>query len=260
MKVALVTPYYKESIDVLRRNHESVMAQTYPGVTHIMVADGHPNETVTEWDCEHIALPGSHRDGGGTPRAIGALSAFGRGYDAVGFLDADNWIDPDHVACMVAVVESEGADFVAATRRIHCGNTLEFLYTDLVESNGDYLTDTNCMFLTRACAHLLGYWSPGPEKAMISDRVFWDAVKHSGLRIARCLKPTVSFPTRYAFHYGYAGVEIPPEAVWFTFANTERTVVRYDNDAMIRHGDLTPEQQEEALRGAIAGLPANPGL
>lgn len=102
-KVALITPYYTESVDLLRRCHESVASQTYPGVTHIMVADGHPNNVVDEWDCEHLKLPESHRDSGATPRAVAALSAFGRGYDAVGFIDADNSVDPDHVACMVAV-------------------------------------------------------------------------------------------------------------------------------------------------------------
>lgn len=254
MKVALITPYYTETADLLRRCHESIVSQTYPDVTHIMVADGHPNNVVDEWDCEHIKLPESHRDSGATPRALAALSAFGRGYDAVGFIDADNSVDPDHVACMVAVAESEQAQFVAATRRIHCGTTQKFLYTDLVESNGEYLTDTNCMFLTRHCAPLLGHWSKGAEQALGNDRLFWQAVRSSGLRIARCLKPTVTYSTRWAFHYGNAGVEIPPEAVWFRYANPERTVIRRDNDGLIRHGDLTPDQQQEALRKAIAGL------
>ena len=258
MKVALVTPYYDESTEVLRRCHDSVQAQTYGDVRHIMVADGHPNDAVDQWDCDHIMLPHSHEDSGATPRAIGGLSAFGRGFDAIGFIDADNAVDPDHVEMMVHVAQAQQAQFVAATRRIHCGITGRELYVDYIESNGEYLTDTNCMFLTRECAHLLGHWSKGAEQARGNDRLFWQAVKSSGVTIARCLKPTVTYSTRWAFHYGKAGVEIPGEAVWFRYF-TDRPGIRRDNEGLLRHRDLTPEQQDEALRKAIDALRTAPG-
>ena len=56
MRIAVVTPYYKEPTDILRRCHDSVMAQTCP-VTHIMVSDGHPNPEVDQWNAIHVRLP-----------------------------------------------------------------------------------------------------------------------------------------------------------------------------------------------------------
>lgn len=241
MRVAIVTPYYQESVDYLRRCHDSVRAQSYRGVRHLFVADGHPNEILDQWDCDHIKLPFSHRDAGATPRAMGGLSVFARGYDALGFLDADNWIDPDHVEQMIAVIAADGAQFVAATRRIHSGLDERELYTDFIESNTEQMVDTNCMFLTRDCAPLLGWWVTDPNEALVSDRVFWSAVKSSGARISRCMKPTVAYATRWAFHFGYAGEEIPPDAVWMWVAE--------DGSRRLRpHKDLTALEKEEVLR------------
>ena len=88
MRIAIITPYYKEPTEVLRRCHDSVKAQTYPA-THFMLADGHPNPEVDNWDVVHIKLP-AHGDSCDTPRAIGALSASAQGFDAISLLDADN--------------------------------------------------------------------------------------------------------------------------------------------------------------------------
>ena len=119
---------------------------------------------------------------------------------------------------------------------------------------GEYMVDTNCMFFTRECARLLGFWITPPSQVRINDRKFWAAVKSSGLRIVRCQTPTVTYATKWAFHYGYAGADVPPDAVWFRYADPQRTSIRRDNQGLIRHGDLTREQQEEALRTATAHL------
>ena len=39
MKPAVITPYYRETLETLRRCHDSVQAQTVK-TTHILVADG----------------------------------------------------------------------------------------------------------------------------------------------------------------------------------------------------------------------------
>jgi hypothetical protein len=41
LTVAVVTPHHSEDLALLRRCHQSVLAQTYP-CRHIMVADGLP--------------------------------------------------------------------------------------------------------------------------------------------------------------------------------------------------------------------------
>ena len=213
MKVAIITPYYKEPVAILKRCHRSVLDQTYSNVTHIMVADGHKKSICGDWTVEHMILPASHHDAGATPRAIAAISAFSRGYDAVGFIDADNWIDSNHVTKMLETIKTADAQAVIATRRIHAVDGRE-LYVDRVESNGSNMVDTNCMFLTRDLLHLMSYWVVEPGKQLWSDRYFWSAVQKSGARIASCLEPTVAYCSKWAWHYQYAGEVPPPDSVW----------------------------------------------
>ena len=97
MKAAVITPYYKEDISVLRRCHLSVLDQEV-NCRHFMVADGFPNDSVSSWDCEHIILPSSHADNGNSPRAIGSISAMNQGYQLLLMLDADNWFCANHVS------------------------------------------------------------------------------------------------------------------------------------------------------------------
>ena len=42
MKIAVVSPYYREADDVLRTCLDSVRAQTYADCRHFVVADGVP--------------------------------------------------------------------------------------------------------------------------------------------------------------------------------------------------------------------------
>ena len=67
LRVAVITPYYLEPLEVLRNCYESVLSQTFP-CTHFMVADGHPCEEVSSWAVEHIILPKPHHDLGNTAR------------------------------------------------------------------------------------------------------------------------------------------------------------------------------------------------
>lgn len=213
MKVAVVTPYYQETPAQLIRCLSSVAAQTHKNFTHILVADGFPKRFENFQNIEQIHLPSSHSDAGATPRAIGALSAFSRGYDAVAFLDADNWYGNDHIETMVSVMTAHGADAVVATRTIHALDGTE-LYVDRVESNGENMVDTNCMFLRKTVSHYMGFWVTTPQYKMVSDRVFWQTCVSNGMKAVRCDKPTVSYASKWAWHYQYAGVQIPDDAVW----------------------------------------------
>jgi len=95
MKVAYITPYFKEDADILERCIRSVQAQTIKA-DHFLISDGYQQDWVANRVARHIPLGKSHGDYGNTPRGIGAQLAVSEGYDAIGFLDADNWIDPEH--------------------------------------------------------------------------------------------------------------------------------------------------------------------
>ena len=58
-KVAVVTPYYGESLQLLEQCHQSVVAQTIPCL-HVVVADGH-RTGMRDWNVNYISLQ-NHSD------------------------------------------------------------------------------------------------------------------------------------------------------------------------------------------------------
>jgi Glycosyl transferase family 2 len=217
MRVAIITPYHSEDAVTLRRCHDSVLRQTYGNVRHIMVSDGNPHPMVDKLDVDHYKLPLAHADAGATPRALAAISAFSRGYDAVGFIDADNYLKPDHVQIMVDVLAESSADGVIATRVIHSQDDRE-MYVDRIESNGENMIDTNSWFLTRKALPAMTGWVVEPGQRLWSDRYFAKAVLDSGMSIVRSEEPTVVYVTKWAWHYQHAGWPIPAGSVWINRA------------------------------------------
>ena len=228
MRVAVVTPYYKDTVAQLERCMRSVQAQTY-GATHIMVADGHPQTFDPAAFFQHITLPYSHKDAGATPRAIGALSAFSQGFDAVAFLDADNWYAPHHIDTMINVAKVSNADAVVATRTIHALDGTP-MYVDRVESNGENMVDTNSWFILRKAMHIMPAWIVDPGQRLWSDRHFTKAMFASGIGIVRSDEPTVAYATKWAWHYKHANLPIPDDAVWIDTDASGNLIHR-------RHGD-----------------------
>src|SRR5258705_8390414 len=108
LRVAVVTPYFRVPDAWLSQCHRSVAAQQYP-CTHILIADGEPQDIVAEFAAEHILLEQAHADYGDTPRMIGSQAAVSRGFDAIAYLDADNWYYPTHIASLIGLHTRTGA-------------------------------------------------------------------------------------------------------------------------------------------------------
>jgi len=197
MKVAVVTPYYKEPSDILLRCIRSVRNQTHKNVKHFVVSDGYPQNIRK---VEHIKIPPS-ADSGNTPRGVGVLVALAQGYDAIALLDADCWFSPNHIKNMVDTMVREDAPVVTCPRQLWNPDTGLCFATD-VESDGNHWNDTNCFLIRRDAAHLFAGWMFGDKKdAYMQDRVFWQRVKESGLKIARNHLPTAHYWTTIAAHY-----------------------------------------------------------
>jgi hypothetical protein len=211
MRVAVITPYYKESDEILMQCHESVAMQRHPA-THFMIADGHPKALVAGWPVEHIVLPRAHADNGNTPRGIGSTSAISQGFDAIAYLDADNWYRPDHLEKLIEAQRSTGAAICTCNRTMHRPDG-SVLYWDL-ESNGVQFVDTSCLFLTERAFRMVALWGMMPKKlSPVCDRIFWMAICASRLPRAHLRYASVAFRTRYADHYTFAGEEPPAGAV-----------------------------------------------
>lgn len=214
MRIAVVTPYCRETLEQLQRCHESVAQQTIP-TDHILVADGHPMAEVDTWKCIHIKAP-HHNDYGDTPRIIGTASASTLGYDAILLLDGDNWFDPDHVETLLAVQKQTGADVVTCPRTLRRSPDLSVMGVDF-ESDGVVFNDTNCYLLMRSAFPLFRAWSFKDQSlGIVGDRIFWNACKananESNIKIARSPKATINYVTTFSCHYTQYGEQAPDHA------------------------------------------------
>jgi hypothetical protein len=97
MSYVIVTPYFRESPELLRRCIDNVAAQTV-AIEHILVADGIPPDWIDETNVRHLRLDRSYADFGDTPRAVAALPAVSGAAAGFGFLDGDNWLEPGYIA------------------------------------------------------------------------------------------------------------------------------------------------------------------
>jgi hypothetical protein len=236
-RVAVITPYYKERRAWLERCIESVRAQDYPA-THYMIADGFAQDWIDGAGVRHVRLDQAHADYGNTPRAIGGMLAVSEGFDAICFLDADNWYAPDHVStCLNTVANSvDELDYVIARR-------------DFVRDDGSVLpmrnseddvaghVDTNCYFLLRGAFHTIPRWSLMPKPlAIVCDRIYRVILEHDQLRRARTATVTVNYLCTWRGPYEANG-ETPPDFAksyvdptaylqwWRGLADNERAIV-----------------------------------
>lgn len=211
-RIAVVTPYFEESAEVLRQCHQSVLDQEGIDADHLMIADGRPLAEIDGWKVRHIKLPAAHGDNGNTPRGLGGLLAKAEGYDFVAYLDADNWYHPGHLASLLALHEQSGAAICSAFRTFH-GPAGEPL--NLTEGDEDALrhVDTSAYLIHRARFDLLAVWLDMPRiLSPICDRVFLAAILHRGHAVQSSGQRTVAFRSRYAVHYRDAGRPIPEDA------------------------------------------------
>ncbi len=210
MRVAVITPYYREDFRTLWRCHRSVIKQDYQLHRHFLVSDGVPLSYIDNWNCEHLKLPNCG-DYGDTPRAIAAAVACAQDYDAVAFLDADCWWDHTHLERCVATLQESKADVITMPRKLFAPDG-KYLQIDQ-ESDGEAFNDTNCFLVSRSAYVFISAWMwKLKHLSKIGDRIFWAALKQNGVRIARAPVATVNYTTNIAFHYQQAGLTPPPDS------------------------------------------------
>lgn len=216
MRVAVVVPFHRERPQWLRRCFSSVAGQQHAAKL-IAVGDG-----VLPYSEQHdaakvymphrlIFLPSAHHDGGRAARAIGAIEAITSGFDAVAFLDADNWFAAEHIAGLVRLHETTGAPLCTSSLSVVRVDGEPFVPELVHECDGETHADTSTIFVTREAFPLLVNWALVPaELGSICDRVWWEMAKASGVKRAHSAERTVFYRNRYALQYEALG-EAPPD-------------------------------------------------
>lgn len=209
MKVAVITPYHSEPQAWLERCIQSVKNQTHIS-THFLVSDGRPQDWIDDVEgVRHIRLGLAHRDYGNTPRAIGGMLAVSENFDAVCFLDADNWYASEHVQSCVETALRTNADYVVAQRRLvrDDGSIIPIEYQE--DKDGAHV-DTNCFFLQFGAFHTLPRWALAPKPmASLFDRFYLKSLQREGLAVARTERHSVMYLCTWAEIYRSLG-EQPP--------------------------------------------------
>ena len=83
-KIAVITPYYNEDLDLIKKANESVLNQNNKEFEceHIIIVDGYDNNNyLKNLDCFSLELKENHKDNGNTPRSFGTNLAISKKYD-----------------------------------------------------------------------------------------------------------------------------------------------------------------------------------
>lgn len=224
-RIAVITPYHRETVAMLRQCHDSIRAQQV-AADHIMIADGHPLAEVGQWPVLHMVLPRAHGDNGNTPRGLASLLARRNGYEFIAYCDADNWFHPGHLASLLALNAQSGRAVCTALRSFHALSGAPLPVCDADEDALRHV-DTSCFLIHRTAFALLDIWlTMPPVLSPICDRVFLAHLLHRGQQPISSQQRSVAFRCRYAAHYRAAGVEPPPDAKPDGFADAVWTWLR----------------------------------
>ena len=208
MKIAVVTPTYQTPRVWLEECLGSVARQTM-ACTHFLVSDGDESIVASELPgVEFLRLPRPHQDVGNAARSVGSVCAVAGGFDAIAYLDADNWFAADHLQQMVELHQRTGAAVCSSARNLV---DLQGQLLGLCrEVDGEKFVDTSCLFLTRKAFDMIAVWYRMPVTlSAIGDRVVWKAIRDANLSRAHRPIPTVHFRTHYRAHYEFYG-KTPP--------------------------------------------------
>jgi hypothetical protein len=173
-----------------------------------LIADGFPQDWIDGESVRHLKLDRENSDFGNTPRTIGALLAISEGYDAVGLLDADNWLESTHVAkCVEASMRSEDCDYVIARRNL-CRPDGSVL--NVADHPVSKHVDMNCYFLLPGSYYMLLHLALIPrELSLLGDRLLLQAFRSEGLNAEVVEEATVNYHCLWRFAYDALG-ETPP--------------------------------------------------
>ncbi len=119
-KISVIVPVYKVE-PYLRKCLDSIINQTYRNLQIILVDDGSPDNCgaiCDEYASKDSRIEVIHQENGGVSAARNAGLKLAAG-DYIGWVDSDDWIEPDMYAYMLENMQKYEAD-IAVCSRLEC--------------------------------------------------------------------------------------------------------------------------------------------
>ena len=203
-KIAVITPYYNEDLNLIKKANESVLNQRNEEFEceHIIIVDGYDNNNfLKNLNCFSLELKENHKDNGNTPRSFGTSLAISKNYDYIMYLDADNWFLENHTKTLFDLIKFE--------------NTIACSYRTFFTSDGeklDYLedsdslqkkhVDTSCYLIPSFFFKFINIWHLIPKPtSQWCDRIFFNYLNRMKIPIRFSEKHTLAFRSLYQVHY-----------------------------------------------------------
>lgn len=213
MKIAVITPVYKEEKKIIERCNISVLKQNIK-CDHIIVQDGDYQFNLKNLKAE-IFRSSISNDNGNTPRSIGTDYAIQNEYDYIAYLDADNFFHEKHIDNLLNKIQNFDVSTCFRTFHKENGEKINIMEDDDVLNKQH--VDTSCYLISKKIFHYINIWKEIPkEVSQWCDRIFFNYLLHKKTNIKFTDAYTVSFTTLYENHYKRGGEKVPNNAKKFS--------------------------------------------
>jgi len=205
---------------------------------HFFVGDGPDAPALQFKGIRWHRLDEPANDFGETPRRFAARIAVAEGFDAISFLDADNWWLSNHLDSLVKLHLESDAEVCTSRRSVHHidGTLLGYCRS----SDGVRFSDTNCTVLFKSAIRWAFFSETVPsELKPIHDRILWAAIRASAVRTAHSGLYTAAYRTKFRSHYELSGTS-PPDGVYQSTAAIQEALRIWQE-----HGNMSLSFQHE---------------
>lgn len=203
--ISVIVPVYRTE-PYLKKCLDSVLAQTVRDIEVVVVDDGSPDgcpALCDEYAAKDVRVKVIHQSNGGrsAARNAGLAAATGRW---IGFVDSDDWIEPDMYETLLATAEAQGAQ-VAVCGRVeeHDGVTEAIAY----DAHGVLTAEQAIGELLRDVEVRSYLWDKLFQRELFEGIVFPQGRNYEDVAVvyrlflrAKCIAFAIAVPYHYAFH------------------------------------------------------------